>query len=135
MRPNFTIKLRVRIDETDMAGVVHFSKYFVYFGVAHWNLLKSLGISYSSLENSSVRPRIVVAHCEYKSPARYDDVLVVRAEVSQVREKSVKYSYEIRKEDDTLVATGYVIHTFIDVNARKSVKIPNWVREKLLGGV
>ena len=123
-------RLRVRIDETDMAGVVHFSRYFVYFGIAHWELLKSLGISYSALESSGVRPTIVVAHWEYKSPARYDDVLVVRVEVSEVKEKSVKYNYEIKKEKK-LIATGYVIHAFVDVNTHRAVEIPSWIRERL----
>ncbi len=118
MRQTHMTKLRVRIDETDMAGVVHFSKYFVYFDITHWNPLKSLGISYSSLESTNVKPRIIVANCEYKSPAQYDDTLIIRAEVSEVRERSVKYVYETRKEQDdtldTLITTGYVIHAFID---------------------
>lgn len=135
MGSSYTSKVRVRIDETDLAGVVHFSKYFIYFGIAHWDLLKSLGISYTSFENSNVRPTIVVAHCEYKSPARYDEVLLVRAEVSEVRNKSIKYSYEIKREqDDTLIATGYAIHAFVNVNTRKAVEVPDWVREKLIGG-
>ncbi len=132
MKLHHKSRIKVRINETDLAGVVHYSNYFVYFSIAHWDLLESIGLSFNTFMNLTVRPTIIAAYCEYKSPAHYGDVLEVEVKVEEVKRKTVKYTYEIRREkDNVLIATGYSIHVFIDTTTGKSVEIPDWIREKL----
>ena len=72
-----TTKLRVRYPETDKMGVVHHTNYFVYFEIARLEYLRGLGLPYSELEKDDTQLAVLEAHCKYKAPARFDDLLVV----------------------------------------------------------
>jgi acyl-CoA thioester hydrolase len=73
-----TISIRVRYAETDKMGVVYHANYFMWFEIGRCELLRAVGRSYRDMEASGIGLPVIEAHCEYKSPARYDDELVVK---------------------------------------------------------
>jgi len=120
-------ELRVRYAETDQMGVVYYSNYLVWFEVGRAEYLRSLGTSYKEFERHGVRIVVAEAYCKYESPARYDDLIVVRTNLSEIKARSMKYRYTIlRKADRKLLASGYTTHVFIGRNG-KPVKMPKWV--------
>ena len=77
-KPPQTISIRVRYAETDKMGVVYHANYFMWFEIGRCELLRAVGRSYRDMEASGIGLPVIEAHCEYKSPARYDDELVVK---------------------------------------------------------
>lgn len=108
-------RIRVRYAETDQMGVVYHSNYFIWFEVGRVELMRQLGISYREMEQDGCLIAVVDARCRYKSPARYDDELVVRTQLKNVRDTMVHFSYElVRVGGETLLAEGETTHIVID---------------------
>src|SRR5690348_7753001 len=85
-------RLRVRYAETDQMGVVYHANYFVWFEVGRVEMLRQLGFSYRDMEaNDRCCIAVVDARCRYKAPARYDDELIVRTYLKNVRASVVHF--------------------------------------------
>jgi acyl-CoA thioester hydrolase len=106
-------------------GVVYHANYFVWFEVGRVELLRQLGFSYRDMEsNDGCFIAVVDARCRYKAPARYDDELIVRTHLNNVRESLVHFGYElVRTGDGTLLAEGETTHIVTD-SAMKVRAIP-----------
>ena len=104
--------VRVRYAETDQMGVVYHSNYLVWFEIGRVELMRNLGFDYKQMELDSDTYIVVVdAHCRYQHPARYDDLLTVRARILDARNRVLKFGYEIfRQSDEKLLATGETTH-------------------------
>ncbi len=125
------ITLRVRYAETDKMGVVYHANYFVWFEIGRCELLRGIGRSYRDIEASGIGLPVIEAHCEYKSPARYDDELVVKTKGTQLSPARVEFAYEIsRPIDATINAVGRTVHAAVDANGRPC-RLPDYLRELL----
>jgi len=109
-------KLRVRYAETDKMGVVYHSNFVIWFEVGRVELLRQLGFQYSEMEaEDNCHIPVVDLRVRYKSPALYDDEIVVRTEIKNVRSSLLHFSYEIfREADRTLLATGETMHIIVN---------------------
>ena len=114
------VRLRVRYAETDQMGVVYHANYFVWFEVGRVEFLRHLGLSYREMEqNDQCFIAVVDARCRYKAPARYDDEVVVRTHLKNVRESLVHFGYELmRASDGVLLAEGETTHIVTDADMK-----------------
>jgi acyl-CoA thioester hydrolase len=105
-------RIRVRYAETDQMGVVYHSNHFIWFEVGRVELLRQLGFSYKNMETEDdCFIAVVDAHCRYKAPVHYDDEVIVRTHLKQVREKVIHFAYELRRVSDSqLLAEGETVH-------------------------
>ena len=128
-------EVRVRYAETDQMGIVHHSNYLVWFEAARSELCRSKGFSYKEMENDAGALLVVAeSYVRYKSPAFYDDVITVRTHISEIRSRSVRFTYEVhRGSDDTLLAEGETLHVVTDKNNRVRV-LPEIYRTSLTQG-
>ena len=110
------VRLRVRYAETDQMGVVYHANHFIWFEVGRVELLRQLGLSYRDMElNDGCFIAVVDARCRYKAPARYDEEIIVRTHLKNVRGSLVHFGYElVRGEDNTVLADGETMHIVID---------------------
>jgi acyl-CoA thioester hydrolase len=126
-------RLRVIYGDTDQMGVVYYANYLRYFELSRSEYFRACGGSYRELEAEGFGLPVVEAFAEYKAPARYDDQLVVRARIEELRRASVRFAYEVRREsDDTLLATGHTLHACIN-RAGKPTRLPAPVVRLLAG--
>ena len=114
------VRLRVRYAETDQMGVVYHANHFVWFEVGRVELLRQLGFSYREMEaEDHCFIAVADARCRYKAPARYDEEIVVRTYLKNVRESLIHFAYElVRASDGTLLAEGETLHIVTDRNMR-----------------
>lgn len=123
--PVNTHQVRVRYAETDQMGIVYYANYLVWFELGRVELLRSLGLAYSQLEteHECILP-VVEATCRYKSPARYDDEILIQTRPSLLRGSVIKFAYQILRkgaddEQHTLLAEGETVHVVCDDQLRK----------------
>jgi acyl-CoA thioester hydrolase len=109
-------KLRVRYAETDKMGVVYHSNFVIWFEVGRVELLRQLGFQYSEMESQdNCHIPVVDLRVRYKAPAQYDDEIVVRTQIKNVRSSLLHFSYEVfREADRALLATGETMHIIVD---------------------
>jgi len=125
-----SVKLRVRFAETDAMQVVYYAVYLVWFEVARTELFRSVGLPYNEIQKRGFHTPVVQAVVDYKSSARYDDEVIVKARVGKVGSSSIRLDYEVTKTPGkVVVCTGHTVHVFIGSDG-KSKRIPDEVREK-----
>ena len=111
---------RVRYAETDQMGVVHHGNYFTWFEIGRVELCRELGFEYKQMETEDDSFIVVAeAHCRYKRPARFDDVLEIRTRVTQSQRRTLRFGYEIfNQATRELIATGETLHVICDSHGR-----------------
>ena len=108
--------VRVRYAETDQMGVVYHGNYFTWFEVGRVDFCRHLGFEYKQMELQDDSFIVVAdAHCRFKRPARFDDLLLIRTTIISSQRRTVKFGYEVRNsETKELLATGETLHVFCD---------------------
>jgi YbgC/YbaW family acyl-CoA thioester hydrolase len=133
MKPAHTIKRRVEFYETDMAGIVHFTNFFRFMEACEHDFLRSLDHElHGVVEGLETGWPRVNATCDYRAPARFGDELTVSLFIEEVRNRSVRYRFEIAKED-LLVAEGSlsVAHVALTDDGIKAVPLPEPLKQRL----
>jgi acyl-CoA thioester hydrolase len=117
--PDFVeTEVNVRYAETDKMGVVYYANYLVWFEVGRVAWCKAKGFHYAEMETQDDRFLMVAeAHCRYKSPARFEEDIIVRTALARATDKVIRYRYEIcKKSTHELLATGETAHVVTDMN-------------------
>lgn len=124
-------RLRVRYAETDQMGIVYHSNHFIWFEIGRVELMRQLGFSYSEMEKRDGRcVAVVEAKCRYRAPARYDEEIVVRTWLLNVKESVIHFGYELlRANDGMLIAEGETTHIVTDLSM-KVAALPERYLEK-----
>ena len=137
---NFKYRRRVEFADTDMAGIVHFANFFRFMEEAEHAYYRFLGIPIHppGAENTFGWPRVHV-ECDYKKPARFEDVLDIYVAVVNIREKTIQHAITIcRRENSEIVeiAVGNIIAACVSYNEKekwmKAIPIPTVIRDKFV---
>jgi acyl-CoA thioester hydrolase len=102
-------------------GIVYYANYLVWFEIGRVELLRSLGLAYSQLEtdHECILP-VVEATCRYRSPARYDDEILIETRPTLLRGSVIKFGYSIYRKvnqegkERELLAEGETVHVVCD---------------------
>ncbi|GAX89473.1 acyl-CoA thioesterase [Effusibacillus lacus] len=108
------IELRVRYSETDAMQVVYHANYLNWFEIGRTEMMRNTGAPYRELEEAGILLPVIEARAFYHSPARYDDLIIIRTRLTEARVK-VKFEYEIvRQSDAQLLVNGYTVHAWVN---------------------
>jgi acyl-CoA thioester hydrolase len=102
-------------------GIVYYANYLVWFEIGRVELLRALGLAYSQLEidHQCILP-VIEASCRYRSPARYDDEILIETRPSLLRGSVIKFAYRIyaksnqKRKERELLAEGETAHMVCD---------------------
>lgn len=125
---------RIEFSDTDMAGIVHFSNFFRFMEAAEVEFLRARGLSVKlDWEGQTIGFPRVSASCDYRKPARFEDVLDVLVTLDEIGRKSVTYAFEFSLKEE-LIACGQVTSVCCQVlpsNQLVSIEIPASYRSRL----
>ena len=96
------IEIRVRYSETDAMGVLHHSNYLSYFEMGRTELLRASGGSYREMEERGRFLVVTKVAVQYRSPARYDDLLVLATRLARISFAKLEHAYELRRNGQLL---------------------------------
>jgi len=120
-------RLTARYAETDQMGIIHHSNYAVWFEVGRTDFLKKVGMANYEIETSGVLLPLSHMECSFKSPARYEDEIVVKTKIQKMTCVRIEFNYEVvNVVDERVLATGSTSHAWTD----KSLKPLN-IEKKL----
>jgi acyl-CoA thioester hydrolase len=120
-------EIRVIFGDTDQMGVVYYANYLRYFEGSRAAYWRALGKSYKDLEAWGVALPVIEAHCNYKRPALYEDLLEIDVEVGEVRGASLRFVYAVYRGVE-LLAEGYTRHAVIGTGGRPRA-LPDALRD------
>ncbi len=124
-------KIRVRYGETDRMGYMYYGHYPEYFEVSRTDMIRSLGLSYRDIEDMGIIMPVRSLHIDYKNPARYDELLVVKSILNKLPEIKLDIDYEIYNEQNQLVCKGNTVLAFVDAKTRRPKRAPEFFLEKV----
>jgi acyl-CoA thioester hydrolase len=118
-------QIRVRNYEVDWQGIVHNANYLLYFEVGRIEYLKQLGvkIDLSTIQNDS-KVVLVRNEIDYKSSARFDDLLTIHTRISYIHNTS--FAFEGIMESDAqqrLVAENIAVHVWLHPRTGEPVTV------------
>lgn len=115
------VRIRVRYAETDKMGVVYHANFFIWMEVGRVELMRRLGLEYKQMElEDDCHLPVVDARCRYKSPAYYDEEIVIKTELRNFRESLIHFAYSIvRGRDGTVLAEGETTHLVVNSGMEK----------------
>jgi acyl-CoA thioester hydrolase len=121
-------RLRVRYAETDQAGVVYHSNYLIWFEVGRVELCRDYGFNYRDMETEAdTFLPVTEARVKYRNPAKYDDEIIVRTRVIELRSRAIKFAYEVlRASAGDLLAEGETHHIVMNRQGRAKAFPPKF---------
>jgi acyl-CoA thioester hydrolase len=124
-------KIRVRYGETDQMGYVYYGNYAQYFEVGRVEWLRSLGVSYRSLEESGVMLPVIKLDIDYFKPAKYDDLLTITTILNKKPLVKIEFDFEITNEKEELITKGLARLVFMDMKKSKPIKGPSELLDQI----
>ncbi|RZL65405.1 MAG: acyl-CoA thioesterase [Pedobacter sp.] len=128
---SYSTKIRVRYGETDQMGYMYYGNYAQYYEVGRVEMLRSLGMSYSSMEADGIMMPVLELKCKYIKPAFYDQEITVRTIIKTLPGIRIFFEYELYNEKEELINLGETTLVFVDMKKNKPTNPPANFMEKL----
>jgi 4-hydroxybenzoyl-CoA thioesterase/acyl-CoA thioester hydrolase len=130
----FRTRRRVEFSDTDMAGIIHFARYFVYMETAEHELLNAIGTSvHATIDGVAIGWPRLRASCEFLRPVRFEDVVEITVRVRRKGSRSLTWGFELTHEGET-VARGELVTVCCELRAGeppRSIPIPDSIARRI----
>jgi len=126
----FSIPIRVYIEDTDAGGIVYYVNYLKFMERARTELFRSIGYGKAGANKEGYQFVVHSAEIDYKKPAQLDDMLDVNAKIVSIRGASIFFEQEVRR-DDELLSNAKVKIACVDGASMRPRPIPAEIMAKL----
>lgn len=117
------VPIRVRYADTDRMGIVYHGFYPMYFETGRTEFMREKGLEYRTFEEMGFHLVVTSLEAKYHGTATYDDLLIVKTAVSEVKSRGVTFEYSVFRED-SLVVEGRTRHICIN-DEKKAIRMPS----------
>lgn len=132
--PLFRYYLRVRYQECDAQHVVFNARYGDYIDLAITEFMKA-SMPDRNVFDGTFEFQVVKQTTEWKSPARFDDVLEITTEVTKLGNSSFTVRNEIRKAgSDPVLVIADTVYVHVDNATWRPKPLPDLVRVRFSAG-
>ena len=104
MTAEFSLPIRVYIEDTDAGGIVYYVNYLKYLERARTELMRTFGLERAAVADAGWNFVVSEVSLSYREPARLDDQLHATAVISAVGGATVNFRQTVRRDDTVLVA-------------------------------
>ncbi|HEY4327715.1 MAG TPA: thioesterase family protein [Mucilaginibacter sp.] len=112
-------KIRVRYGETDQMGYMYYGNYAEFYEVGRVEMLRSLGLTYSGMEESGIKMPVLELKCKYFKPALYDEEITVNVIMDKMPGIRIHFRYELFNEKQELINTGETLLVFVNMQTNR----------------
>lgn len=129
----FIAQNKVRMHDTDMAGILYFARQFRFAQDALEDFCESEGLGFGQVIHREHFVFVIVhVEADYLKTLHVGDLLEVHLTVENIGNSSFTMNYQIyRTPDQVLVGTAKTVHVTLDEETRKKIPIPEKFRAKL----
>lgn len=117
---------KVRMHDTDMAGILYFARQFRFAHDALEDFMESEGINFNTLFKESAYVFVIVhAEADYLASLNVGDKLEIHLFVERIGSTSFTLSYHIFRNQHQLIGTAKTVHVTVDAKTREKINIPS----------
>lgn len=129
-------RVRVRYGEVDRMGFLYHSHYVELFDVGRSELMREVGIPNVKIEDAGIMLPVLKVDVNYRNPAYYDDLLIVRTSLAQMPGVKIKFDYEVFRtlesgQEGECITTGSVTLAFMHADTKRACRPPQALIEIL----
>ncbi|MFS0575701.1 thioesterase family protein [Sporosarcina sp. 179-K 3D1 HS] len=127
-------ELSVQWGDTDAAGIVFYPNFYKWMDQATHHFFTSIGFATSTLmREEEIGLPLLETNCKFFQPLVFEDAIVIRTSVAEIRDKVFKLQHRFYKEDE-LVAEGSEVRAWTSFGGKKpkAVSIPGIIKEKMV---
>ena len=124
-------KFRVLYPDTDKMGTMHHANYAKYYEAARWELFRSIGVSYNSLEESGVMCPVISMNFKFIKTTRYDELLTVKTRLKLIKGVRLSFSYDLYNEANELINQAETELAFVGLTNWKPCLAPKFLLEAI----
>jgi acyl-CoA thioester hydrolase len=122
------LPIRVYYEDTDAGGVVYHASYLAFAERGRTEFLRAAGYEHAPLlKEDGIAFAVVAININYKGPAKLDDLLRVKTQLTKVGGASMEMQQDIYREDQ-LITELKVTLVCVDGNF-KAVRLPAEIRK------
>ena len=122
---------RVMYPDTDRMGTIHHSNFAKYYETARWELFRSIGISYHSVEEAGYMLPVIRMNFRFIKTANYDALLTVKTTLKAIKGVRIWFSYKLYNEQDELVNEAETELAFVEKDTWKPCAAPEMVMKAI----
>jgi acyl-CoA thioester hydrolase len=128
MQNTFDIEIYVRFCETDVAGHINNTSYFIYFEEARTKFFDLLQVK----TNEDLSIILASAKCDFMKQGYANEILSLTTSVTKIGSKSYEMEHVVkRKETGEVLAVGISVAVCFNYKTQQSIVIPPELRSKL----
>lgn len=124
-------KIRVRYGETDQMGYMYYGNYAEFYEVGRVEMLRSLGLTYSGMEQSGIKMPVLELACKYLKPALYDEEITVKVIMDKMPGIRIHFRYELYNEREELINKGETLLVFVNMRSNRPCLPPQDFLDRL----
>ena len=118
-----------------MAGIVHFTRFFVFMETAEHEFLRSLGTSVAmEWDGDKIGWPRLAASCEYLRPLRFEDEVDIHLSVCKKGTRSLTYQFHFTRHGED-IARGEVTTVCCVCNPGeklRAIPIPDFIARQIV---
>ena len=118
-------RFRVQYPDTDRMGTMHHANYAKYYETARWELFRSIGIPYSSLEAAGIMCPVIKMNFKFIKITQYDELLTVKTRLKAIKGVRIWFDYKLYNEQNELINEAVTELAFVGLNDWKPCKAPD----------
>ena len=130
MTAEFSLPIRVYIEDTDAGGIVYYVNYLKYLERARTELMRTFGLERAAVAGAGWNFVVSDVSLSYKEPARLDDQLHATAVISAVGGATINFRQKVRRADAVLVA-GDIQIACVDRGTGRPTRLDAALREQI----
>jgi tol-pal system-associated acyl-CoA thioesterase len=130
----FSLPVRVYIEDTDAGGIVYYVNYLKYMERARTEYMRSLGFGKQFIFSHELMFVVKKVQLDYRFPAELDDELAVSATLTQLGGASMVMGQSVHRSSE-LLASASIRIACVDRNTMKPARIPGEMAGVLRGQV
>ena len=120
-------KFRVTYPDTDQMGTMHHANYVKYYEAARWELFRSIGIPYLSVEEAGYMLPVTRMNFRFIKTTHYDEQLTVKTTLKAIKGVRIWFIYKLYNEQNELINEAETELAFVGRNNWKPCAVPDFV--------
>jgi len=126
----FSLPIRVYIEDTDAGGIVYYVNYLKYLERARTELMRTFGLERAAVSDAGWNFVVSDVSLSYKEPARLDDQLSATAVISAVGGATINF-YQTVRRDDTVLVAGDIQIACVDRGTGRPTRLDAALRQQI----
>lgn len=124
-------KFRVAYPDTDQMGTMHHANYAKYYELARWELFRSIGLSYKSVEEAGFMCPVIRMNFKFIKTTSYDELLTVKTTLREIKGVRIWFDYKLYNEGNELINKAETEIAFVGRDNWKLCTAPDFLLEAI----